>query len=260
MKILVVGRGWTGKKVIEELNRRGHAVIACSHTVAFEVLTQDNYDWVINCAGITGSPNVDACERDPEGTLEGNTIFPIRLYHECEKQNIRFGHVSSGCIYQGVITDVNTKPNYFGSIYSISKGMSDSYLKERAQVYRIRMPFTNVNERKNYLTKVYNYAKHGKLIEGGANSLTDLNEATRIIAELVSTNQPNGYYNLVNSGSVTMHELVDMMGIQNPTWYTSDEFRAATVAGRSNCVIPSYHMMRPVWEALQDAIYNIHFQ
>ena len=205
---------------------------------------------------MTGSPNVDACERDKFGTLEGNTLFPIELHKLVENAHARLAHFSSGCIYSGDILSVNVKPNFFGSIYSISKGISDTYLSDKAVVLRIRMPFTGIDEPKNYLSKVLNYAKNGKLIEAGYNSLTDLDEAVRVACRMIVEDVPDGPYNLVNSGAITMHELVDMIGL-SVSWYTPDEFTNVTVAGRSTCVIPAYHEMRPVKDALFDAIQNL---
>jgi dTDP-4-dehydrorhamnose reductase len=253
MNILVVGYGWAGKKVLCELQERDHTVIISSHKNVFDILDQYQYDWVINCAGVTGTPNVDACELNKKGTLEGNAVFPILLYHKCQNVGSRFAHFSSGCIYSGDITDPNADPNFFGSIYSVSKGVSDTYLKDKAQVYRIRMPFTPVNEPKNYLSKVLKYAKTGKLIDYGQNSLTDLNEAVRVACDLIEMDAPNNPYNLVNSGSINMHELTEILGI-SPAWYTPEEFQAVTTAARSTCTIPAYKAMRPVREALIDAI------
>lgn len=253
MHFLVVGRGWTGKKVFKELLRRGHVVTFCSHEDAIDTIEKTNFDWVVNCAGKTGTPNVDACELDKQGTIDANAIFPALLANACG-WGTRLAHFSSGCIYMGDIDDVDAPPNYFGSIYSVSKGVSDVYLGDKAQVYRIRMPFTGVNESKNYLTKVYNYAKNGKLIDAGENSLTDLDEAVSVACNLMEEQEPNGYYNLVNKGSVNMHELADLMGIENPQWYTPHEFKAATAAGRSTCTIPAYEGMSDVQDALRNAI------
>lgn len=253
MKIIVVGRGWTGNKVSAEVLRRGHKLNYVSHVHAINTINYTSVDWVINCAGVTGTPNVDACEFNKKETVEGNAIFPIKLQRECEKYNIRFAHFSSGCIYEGVITDVNAEPNYFGSIYSTSKGISDTLLKGKAQVYRIRMPFTGVDEPKNYLSKVMKYATTGKLFDGGQNSLTDLDEAVRVAVDLIEENQPNGYYNLVNKGSVDMHQLANLLDV-TPQWFTEQEFKDATVASRSNCVIPSDPRMSSVEVALTNAI------
>jgi dTDP-4-dehydrorhamnose reductase len=115
------------------------------------------------------------------------------------------------------------------------------------------MPFTGKDEPKNYLSKVLKYAKTGKLIDSGHNSLTDLDEAVRVACDLIEAGNPNGYYNLVNSGSVTMHELVEMVGMQ-VKWFTDEEFKAATVAARSTCTIPAYESMSDIQTALRNAV------
>lgn len=257
LKVLVVGRGWTGNKIYNRLRKLGHKVDLVSHDRAIAAVTSwKNYDWVVNCAGVTGYPNVDACENNKAETIEGNAIFPILLEHACFENHSRFAHFSSGCIYSGNIETAGAEPNFFGSIYSISKGVSDIHLKDKAVVFRVRMPFTGKWEQKNYLNKVYNYAKNAKLIDAGQNSLTDLDEAVAAACTMLEDDVPNGPYNLVNSGSVNMHELADIMGIE-PEWFTPEEFKAATAAGRSTCVIPDCGMMRPVQEALAEAVENM---
>lgn len=254
MKILVVGRGWTGNKVFQELTNRGHQTSILSHIDAMPIL-EFGWDWVVNCAGVTGTPNVDACEAIKEETYLANAVFPVKLKQKCDLYSIKFAHFSSGCIYQGDITDVNADPNYFGSTYSISKGVSDVCLKNNSLIFRIRMPFTGVNERKNYLCKVLNYAKTAKLIDAGQNSLTDLDEAVSVACDLIEQGE-TGPFNLVNKGSVDMHQLADLLGIQ-PEWFTPPEFRAVTAADRSTCIIPAYSGMSDVQSALIKAISNL---
>jgi nucleoside-diphosphate-sugar epimerase len=252
MKILVVGRGWTGNKVYKELNRRGHSCEIISHNEIKNAVTE-YYDWVINAAGVTGTPNVDGCELIKAETYNGNALFPIELYNLCQKYQTKFAHFSSGCIYEGTIADVMADPNYFGSTYSISKGISDMFLKNKALVFRIRMPFTNINESKNYLSKVYKYSANGKLIDLGKNSMTDLDEAVFVACDLIEQDE-TGPFNLINQGAITMPELAEIMGIDNPQYYTKEEFAAVTRSGRSTCVIPEFGLMRPLRDALVDAI------
>src|SRR5262245_494659 len=57
--------------------------------------------FLINAAGYTGKPNVDACEDAKADTLAGNTLFPEMLAHACLVEKIPWGHVSSGCIFSG---------------------------------------------------------------------------------------------------------------------------------------------------------------
>jgi len=250
---LIVGRGWLGHKMTKELRSRGCDVKLISHNDIFDEHLM-KYDAVINCAGVTGVPNVDACEKYPYETYQGNSLFPIKLYEFCSSSNVKLVHFSSGCIYKGNVEDVNADPNYFGSTYSISKGISDSYLRDKhnVMVVRIRMPFSGEDEPKNLLTKLTNYAKNGKLYDSGLNSITDINEAVKVFCDLLEQNV-SGSVNLVNQGTITTKEITELMGISGE-WYTQEEFKQNTVADRSVCTIPAHPMMGDVRERLKLAI------
>lgn len=255
MKIAILGLGWVGNKIKQELiNRSNDVYFLHHHDWAYDIASLKNrLDYVINCAGYTGNPNVDECENDKNKVYNSNTVFPIQLYNYCRSNNIKLAHFSSGCIYEGQIKYVYDDPNFFGSTYAISKGISDNFLKYRSLLFRIRMPFTNVHEPKNFLSKVYKYAKEGKLYEGGENSLTNLDEAVKVACDLIETNA-FGPFNLVNNGSLTMHKIVDMMGLECVKWYDDTEFKSNVKCGRSNCTIPAYEFMSDVDVSMRNTI------
>ena len=58
-------------------------------------------DFVINAAGKTGRPNVDWCEDHKLETLHANVTGPLVLAELCQKHDIYWMHLSSGCIYEG---------------------------------------------------------------------------------------------------------------------------------------------------------------
>lgn len=241
MNYLIIGSGWVGQKLLKELINRKHNITICSHKHYNTYINQIKYDFVINCAGYIGYPNVDACEKNKLETLKGNAIFPIALYERCKELKLKLAHFSSGCIYEGKINDIYDEPNFFGSTYSISKGISDSYLKSRCLLFRVRLPFDNTDHPKNLLTKLKSYANNGKLIEGGKNSITNIDEAVSIASNLIESEQ-FGPFNLVNKGSVTTKEIIELMNI-NAEWYKKEEFEKITLAKRSNCTIPEYEKM-----------------
>jgi dTDP-4-dehydrorhamnose reductase len=253
---LVIGRGWVGLKMINELNRRGHRANHCSHEDALHHISFNKYDYVINCAGYIGYPNVDACENNKVETLKGNTLFPIELYEACNRHGTKLAHFSSGCIYEGEITDINADPNFFGSIYSISKGVSDVYLKSRALVFRVRLPFDGTTHPKNLLTKLNNYSKTGKLVEGGYNSITNIDEAVKVAADLIEE-EAFGPYNLVNKRPVSTMDIAKLMELK-ANWYSTAEFEQITLARRSNCIIPADERMSDSFISLRDAIISFH--
>ena len=54
---------------------------------------------VINAAGYTGKPNVDACEQHKQETIHGNVVFPLQL--EAANPVTPVVHITSGCVYTG---------------------------------------------------------------------------------------------------------------------------------------------------------------
>jgi len=125
-------------------------------------------------------------------------------------------------------------------------------LKDKCLIFRVRLPFDGSSNPKNLLQKLYNYSKSGKLVEGGLNSITDIDEAIEHAVDLIERDACFTY-NLVNWDPITTHEIAEMMNL-NCEWYTDDEFKSVTSAKRSNCVIPAYERMSPVKVALEKRI------
>ena len=64
-------------------------------------------EFVVNAAGYTGKPNVDACELAKYECLQGNAVLPGIIREVCEDLKVPWGHISSGCIYSGIRPDGN---------------------------------------------------------------------------------------------------------------------------------------------------------
>lgn len=258
MKIAVIGLGWVGNKIKNELINRNHTVYEVHHGSWLPqlcgLLGSIKLDFVINCSGLTGYPNVDACENNKNEVYNSNSMMPIQIWSYCQSKNIKFAHFSSGCIYEGQIDNLYADPNFFGSTYSISKGISDNFLKYRSLLFRVRMPFTAKHEKKNFISKVYKYATEGKLFDGGQNSLTNLDEAVIIACDLIENNA-FGPYNLVNQGSLNMRQIINMMGV-DAQWFDENQFKSVTKCERSNCIIPAYEKMSDIESSMTNCIIN----
>lgn len=123
-------------------------------------------DFLINAAGYTGKPNVDACELDKANCLFGNAILPSRIAEACAATGTPWGHISSGCIYSGARPDGSgfreeDTPNFTfrqgnSSFYSGSKAMGEELLAGAANCYiwRLRIPFSSEDSDRNYLSKL----------------------------------------------------------------------------------------------------------
>ena len=184
-----------------------------------EALRSDKPEFLINAAGYTGKPNVDACEAAKANCLFGNAILPGRIAEACEATDTPWGHVSSGCIYTGSradgteFTEADT-PNFTFrqnncSFYSGTKALGEEILKDAPNVYlwRLRIPFDHIESPRNYLTKLIRYEN---LLEA-SNSISELNEFVAATFACWEKRIPFGTYNVTNPGYVTTREVVELI-------------------------------------------------
>lgn len=265
--ITLIGHGYVGQHIHKELVSQGLNYEWISHK---EFLSRHHYGClsdstaIINAAGYTGSPNVDACEEHKQECIDGNVIWPLQL--EQLNPDVPIVHVSSGCVYTGYKKGGWTEedpPNFDfnnGSFYSGSKALAQTLLKpymNKSYLLRIRLPFGDEPHPKNFLTKLVNYQK---LIDF-ENALSYINDVA-YAAVFFATNLPEpGIYNVGNPGTKTTRQCSDALGLDKE-WFTEEEFIAATNAPRSNCnmnveklnkVLPVQH----IDDALANAVRNL---
>ena len=209
-------------------------------------------NFVINCAGYTGKPNVDACELNKTDCLNGNAVLPGIVAEACQRHGVAWGHVSSGCIYSGAREDGTgfrevDEPNFSFrtnncSFYSGTKALGEECLSSYsdAYVWRLRVPFNHVDSSRNYLSKLMRY----ELLLDATNSLSHLNDFVRCCWQCWEHRVPFGTYNVTNGGAVTAREVVEMIkaaGVADKEFrfFDSEEhfMRVAAATPRSNCVM-----------------------
>jgi dTDP-4-dehydrorhamnose reductase len=217
-------------------------------------LLRDKPEFLINAAGYTGKPNVDACELHRHDCLFGNGVLPGIIADACAAAKVPWGHVSSGCIYTGArpdgrgFTETDT-PNFTFrtnncSFYSGTKALGEEVLAGKPDVYiwRLRIPFDNIDNPRNYLTKLLRY---NRLLEA-TNSISQLEEFCAATFACWEKRVPFGIYNVTNPGHVTTREVVDLIkqsGVSHKEFsFFSDEGEFMQVAAktpRSNCIMDS---------------------
>ena len=242
-----------------------------------EALKADKPEFLINAAGYTGKPNVDACETDKTNCLFGNAILPGRIAEACEITNTPWGHVSSGCIYteareDGTEFTEEDAPNFTFrqnncSFYSGTKALGEEILKDTPNVYlwRLRIPFDHNESPRNYLTKLMRY---DNLLEA-SNSISELHEFVAATFACWEKRIPFGTYNITNPGYVTTREVVELIqesGVCTKSFnFFKDENEfmiKAAKTPRSNCIMSSDKLaaagitMTPVKDAIRQALKN----
>ena len=266
MIVLLGSSGYVGSEFIRQLEQRGqpHACLRRIDCNLYEPeslarkLKELRADFLINCAGYTGKPNVDACELHRSECLSANAVLPGKIADACDLAGIPWGHVSSGCIFTGSKPDgsgfVETDAPNFSfrtnncSFYSGTKALGEEILSDRTNCYiwRLRIPFDHRDSPRNYLSKVMNY----KRLLSATNSLSHREEFVNACLECWLRRVPTGIYNVVNSGSVTTERVTELLKQQLVPDRRFDFFadegefmRLAAKTPRSNCVLDNSKLL-----------------
>lgn len=285
MIYLLGGSGYVGhayqalltRKGVPFRNLRRAELDYANGGVLRDALRRDRPEFLINAAGYTGKPNVDACELHKHECLFGNAVLPGIIAEACADAGVPWGHVSSGCIFTGArpdgsgFTETDT-PNFTFrtnncSFYSGSKALGEEVLAGKPSVYvwRLRIPFNHVDSSRNYISKLMRYQR---LLEA-TNSISQLDEFCAATFACWEKRVPFGTYNVTNPGKVTTHEVVDLIkqsGVSSKDFMffkDEDEFmHVAAKTPRSNCVMDSSKLaatgirMTKVHEALARDLRN----
>jgi UDP-glucose 4,6-dehydratase len=311
MILLLGASGYIGEAFAKELQRRKKDFLPLSRKQLdytrfdplLEFLRSKKPEFVVNSAGYTGKPNVDACEEAKADTLAGNTLLPQTIAQACAAVKVPWGHVSSGCIFSGAkivenggtwtekdmtrpeahalvekspekihgFTETDT-PNFSFrdlpcSFYSGTKALGEEAVTGVGQSYiwRLRIPFDEFDNSRNYLSKLQRYSK----VYDNVNSVSHRADFVRACLDLWEKRAPFGIYNVTNSGFVTSRQVAEMIEkILKPKkkfefWKDDAEFyKQAAKTPRSNCVMDVTKLlsagvkMRDVHEALEDSLKN----
>jgi len=171
---------------------------------------------LINCAAYVGGNSIINCEDHKDQTIQSNVIFPQMLGEICKERNITFGHVSSGCVFNGYPSggyeedDVrNMTFNTKCSFYTGTKAMAEDCLNnvERKYIWRIRLPFDEINHPRNYLAKLIQFDR----LVVSANSISNRKELVTACIECIMKSVPFGIYHVTNPGAIRTDEIVSMI-------------------------------------------------
>jgi 3,5-epimerase/4-reductase len=224
MKILFFGsKGWIGKQFGFFLNKNGITYISTDVRADDEKAVEEEIKLyspthIISFIGRThgGEYNtIDYLELSGKlkDNIRDNLYSPIILSILCERYNIHYTYLGTGCIFSSddptsTSIDDDALPNFFGSSYSTVKGFTDRlqhmYSKNTLNL-RIRMPIVNYEHNRNFLSKIFKYEK----ICSMPNSMTVLEDMFPVIMDMMIKNT-TGTFNLVNKGLITHNEILEM--------------------------------------------------
>lgn len=224
MSILLLGAsGYIGSAIFAAMQKRGVPGIAVSrkqidYTNREELVTLLNTakpGWVINAAAYIPQPSVDLCKNDPEKTFRANVVFPSMLAVECAERGIALGQIGTACLFDDAreYTEEDKPTRDFNSycgVYLEGKWLAEkmvSIVCPRSYVWRIRLPFDNLENLRNYLTKLRSH-EH---VWSHINSLTHRGDFANAALNMIERKVPWGIYNCCNGGSIPAVEIISDM-------------------------------------------------
>jgi dTDP-4-dehydrorhamnose reductase len=179
--------------------------------------------------------------------IRDNLFSPVILALLCQKHNIHFTYLGTGCIFKYDDTHPygnestgfteESKPNFFGSGYSVVKGYTDElmhFFEDSVLNLRIRMPITDELTPRNFITKITTY----EYICSIPNAMTVLDDLLPVVVDMAMKGM-TGTMNLTNPGLVSHNEILEMYKeIIDPsfTWknFSPEEQAKILAADRSN--------------------------
>ena len=268
MNILIYGgNGWIGGQFCNILEKNNVKYI-CSKNRAnnyedvMSDLSNNNPSHVISFIGRTHGcykgvkySTIDYLEKPGKlkDNIRDNLLAPLVIAKACSnysKKNrfVHFTYLGTGCIFKyddnhSFESEENgfkeeDDANFFGSSYSTVKGVTDKLMSllnsETCLNLRIRMPITNIDNPRNFITKITTYEKICSI----KNSMTVLPELLPIVLEMMKKQQ-KGTINLTNPGLISHNEILEMykeIVDNNFTWknFTIKEQSKILSSERSN--------------------------
>ena len=262
MKFLIYGsQGWIGQKVVTYLSSQNMDFV-CGTSRVNDVANLENEilnsqaTHIISLIGRTHGTyenvkieTIDYLEKPGKlvENVRDNLYSPILLSILTQKHNLHFTYLGTGCIFDydnnhplehplhGFTEE--SKPNFFGSSYSIVKGFTDQlmtmYIDHTLNV-RIRMPITDEVNPRNFISKITKYSRICSI----PNSMSVLDELIPYMIDM-SVKKITGTVNLTNPGRISHNEILTMYrDIVDPsfTWqnFTIEEQDEILASKRSN--------------------------
>lgn len=225
--VIVLGKGYLGKEFerhgIETWGRDKFNIEYPYNSTNIDKQLEllKNYKVVINCIA---KSNTRWCEQNEnfEEALFVNGCIPKILSRFCNKHDIQFVQISTGCLYDDI-----TKPNNEKSFisahcnYTITKWIGEVYCNKQDLIMRPRLYFSDIKDKNNLLCKLPSFNHY---VGDVVNSLTCTSTIVGAVKELIFFQQ-HGIFNVAQQGSATMADIASWCNLPVNSTITSEELR-----------------------------------
>jgi len=292
MRILIFGgNGWIGQQFVEIASKENTEHCVATSRVDLDHIADLEREMdavapthVVSFLGRTHGEKfttIDYLEQPGKlvENVRDNLMAPIILAQLCADRDIHYTYLGTGCIFNNDDHDQDCiqafkeidKPNFFGSSYSIVKGMTDRFMAwrhgqpgqtQRRQAIlnlRIRMPIVGEDHPRNFITKITHYEKVCSI----SNSMSVLPELLPMALELMK-NKYIGTLNFTNPGVISHNEILSLYKEHvDPAFewrnFSLEEQDAVLASKRSNNWLDTQELQRlfPQVRPIKDAVESL---
>jgi dTDP-4-dehydrorhamnose reductase len=260
MILLLGSSGYVGSEFREQLKQRRWPFECLSHKF-FEAGAVQGVTIAVNCAAFIPLPSVSLCDKQPKETIKGNVFFPSLVTKACKEAGIPVMHLSTACLYDEAreYEETDIPMRGFGQhcgMYVGSKLVAEEIVSdyERHWIARIRLPFDEQDNNKNYLSKVKQYPQ----VYDHLNTLCHRADIVKAMLDMIEQKAPFGTYHVCNPGSISAREIVSKMTyagiIKQPKTFIPGPCKGTTLSVKK--LLATGIKIRNVEEAVNDAIDN----
>jgi dTDP-4-dehydrorhamnose reductase len=262
MILLIGSTGYIGSEFKKQFESNNIQYITISYADVerekiIRLIKANNIKYIINCAAFVGIPNIEQCESQKDKTINGNIILPILLKEISQELDIVYCHISTGCLYNGTSPNINgwqevDEPNFsfkFNncSFYTGTKVMSEQYISsyQKTYIWRIRLPFENKHNNRNYISKIINY----DTLVSENNSISNKIEFVKACIDSIKLEIPFGIYNITNTGYISSIEIAEKLihticpNKKSKFLKIDDFYKKINSMPRSNCIIDNSKLL-----------------
>jgi len=209
--IVFGSKGFLGSNIIKVLKDLNKNYISCIfrleelHKIK-EILDIYKPKYIINCAGLTGTPNIFWCDENKTKTIETNITYQLSLAGLCNERNIHLTIFGSGGIFKNDrIYSENDCGNNYNNFYGECRINLENMIKNYNNILylRINYPISDKSSNKNLLTKLISYTK----IDDCNISITYIDNLFPILINMIENNEI-GICNFTNPGEINLINII----------------------------------------------------
>jgi dTDP-4-dehydrorhamnose reductase len=207
------GKGFLGSHVVSTLEHDEKNYIVSSLRLENtreigEILDLYSPKYVINAAGLTGTPNIFWCDDHPTETIETNITYQLTMAKMCRERGIHLTVFGSGAIFENDREyGEKDRGNFTHNFYARSRIVLEDMMALYPNVLylRINYPISSIPSPKNLLTKLVGYST----ILSTLLSMTCVDDLFPILLRMVENNE-TGICNFVNPGAMNLVDIKRM--------------------------------------------------